>query len=317
MTAKLTISAVMPVYNGEDFVAEALNTILSQTRAPDEVIVVDDGSTDGTPDVLAGFGKAIRVVRQPNQGVWGAMNTCFREARCDFVAKCDGDDLWAPAKLATQAAGAAADPEVDVFFAPAEVFGNYDGRWGMPAASAASGPLEAAGFGEVLFASNPICPSTTFVRRELFHRVGGFRDTRCEDYDFWMRALGLGGRFAYQQATLVHYRRHDSNVSSNLLTVHESNLMVRRENRHLVAPRLARQLIAQDFFSVGRDLCQANRAAEARSSFADSLRERPTPKAAAWLGLCAAPDSVGGPLADRLVAVKRSLFPTGLGADGS
>ncbi|HEY2053319.1 MAG TPA: glycosyltransferase family A protein, partial [Solirubrobacterales bacterium] len=183
MTTKLTISAVMPVYNGEDFVAEALNTILTQTRAPDEVVVVDDGSTDGTPDVLAGFGKEIRVVRQRNQGVWGAMNTCFREARCDFVAKCDGDDLWAPGKLATQAAGAAADPEIDVFFATAEVFGNYDGRWGMPATTTVAGPLDETRFGEVLFAGNPICPSTTFVRRELFHRVGGFRDTRCEDYD--------------------------------------------------------------------------------------------------------------------------------------
>jgi glycosyltransferase involved in cell wall biosynthesis len=315
MTAKLTISAVMPVYNGEDFVAEALNTILTQTRAPDEVVVVDDGSTDGTPDVLAGFGKEIRVVRQPNQGVWGAMNTCFHEARCEFVAKCDGDDLWAPGKLATQAAGAGAAPEVDVFFAEADVFGSYDGRWGMPAESAVDGPLEGVRFGEVLFRGNPICPSTTFVRRELFHRVGGFRDTRCEDYDFWMRALGLGARFAYQQATLVHYRRHDSNVSSNLLAVHESNLMVRRENRHLVTQRLARKLIAQDLFSVGRDLCQADRAAEARPRFADSVRERPTFKAATWLALCAAPQSVSGPLADRLVAVKRSLSPTGLGAD--
>jgi glycosyltransferase involved in cell wall biosynthesis len=315
MSKPISISAVMPVYNGEHFVAESLNTVLAQTRPPDEVVVVDDGSTDGTPEVLADFGKEIRVVRQPNQGVWGAMNTCFREARFDYVAKCDGDDLWAPGKLARQEATAVAHPEVDVAFAEAEVFGNYDGRWGMPDGGASSGPLDEASFGAVMFAGNPICPSTTFVRRGLFHRVGGFRDTRCEDYDFWMRALHLGGRFAYDSSTLVHYRRHDSNVSSNRLDVHKSNLNVRRANRHLVERALARRLIAQDLFSVGRDLYDAGRGGEARPWFRESMQEHFTPKAAAWIALCATPAAVRRPLADGLVAAKRSLPPSPLRAD--
>ncbi|HEY2478713.1 MAG TPA: glycosyltransferase [Solirubrobacterales bacterium] len=317
MSAKLSISAVMPVYNGEEFVAEALDTVLSQTRPPDEVVVVDDGSTDGTPDVLAGFGKEIRVVRQVNQGVWGAMNTCFREARCDYIAKCDADDLWAPEKLEAQAAVVAGDPAIDVTFAEARVFGNYAGRWGMPLNGVAAGPLEARRLGEVMFVDNPICPSTTFVRRAMFERVGGFRDTRCEDYDFWMRAIDLGARFHYDPATLVHYRRHDSNVTTNKLAVHESNLMVRKLNSHLVAPRLARKLIAEDLFSVGRDLSDADRSAEASHFYRESLKERFTPKAAAWLVICAAPAAVRRPLADRLVAAKRSLSPSPLSTDGS
>lgn len=317
MSRSISISAVMPVYNGEEFVAEALNTILSQTRPPDEVVVIDDGSTDGTPEVLAGFGKDIRVVRQPNQGVWGAMNTCFREAACEYVAKCDGDDLWAPEKLQIQAAGAIAHPEVDVAFAEARVFGAYAGRWGMPEECASVGPPDPDRFGGVMFAGNPICPSTTFVRRELFDRLGGFRDTRCEDYDFWMRALRLGARFSYDPTTLVHYRRHDSNVSSNRLAVHQSNLMVRRGNSHLVEPRLARKLIAQDLFSVGRDLSDAERGDEARAYFKESLRERFTPKAAAWIAICATPVAVRRPLANRLVAVKRSFSPARLSPDGS
>jgi glycosyltransferase involved in cell wall biosynthesis len=316
MTAKLTISAVMPVYNTEDFVAESIRTVLTQARPPDEVVVVDDGSTDGTPDVLAEFGKEIRVVRQANQGVWGAMNTCFREARCDYVAKCDADDLWAPEKLARQAASIEADPKVDVAFAEARVFGNYEGRWGMPPGGIPAGPLESRHLGEVMFVDNPICPSTTFVRRELFHRLGGFRDTRCEDYDFWMRALELGARFHYDPGTLVHYRRHDSNVSSNKLAVHESNLMVRRRNRHLVAPRLGRKLIAADLFSVGRDLSEIDCNEEARRFYGDSLKARFTPKAAAWLAISAAPAAVRRPVADGAVAVKRSLTGTRLRPDG-
>jgi glycosyltransferase involved in cell wall biosynthesis len=317
MTAKISISAVIPVYNTEEFVAETLTTVLSQTRPPDELIVVDDGSTDGTPDVLAAFGKAIRVVRQANQGVWGAMNTCFREARCDYVAKCDADDLWMPRKLESQAAVVAAGPSVDVAFAEARVFGHRDGRWGMPPDGAAAGPLERRRLGEVMFSGNPICPSTTFVRRELFERLGGFRDTRCEDYEFWMRALDLGARFHYDPATLVHYRRHDSNVSSNKLAVHESNLMVRRQNSHLVGPRRARRLISEDLFSIGRDLADADRSEEARGYFRDSLRERFTPKAAAWLAISAAPATLRRPLAERLVTIKRSLAHSRLSPDGS
>lgn len=316
MNARLTISAVMPVYNGEEFVAESIRSVLSQTRPPDEFIVVDDGSTDGTADVLAEFGDEIRVVRQANQGVWGAMNTCFREARCDYVAKCDGDDLWAPEKLARQALAVEADPEIDVTFAEARVFGKYEGRWGMPEGEEAAGVIGRRRLGEIIFADNPICPSTTFVRRRLFHQVGGFRDTRCEDYDFWTRALELGACFHYDPATLVHYRRHDSNVTTNMLAVHESNLMVRMRNRHLVSPRQARKRIAADLFSVGRDLSQIERNEDARRFYRDSLKEHATAKAAAWVALSAAPPVLRRPLAGGAVAVKRTLTGTRLRTQG-
>jgi len=315
MNTKLTISAVMPVYNGEAFVAESIRSVLEQTRPPDEFIVVDDGSTDSTPDILSEFGDEIRVVRQANQGVWGAMNTCFREARCDYVAKCDGDDLWVPEKLARQAVVIEVDPKIDVSFATARVFGNRHGCWGMPLDHSGHGTIQRRLFGEIIFTENPVCPSTTLVRRGLFHQVGGFRDTRCEDYDFWTRALELGARFHYDPSTLVHYRRHDSNVSSNLLAVHESNLMVRRRNRHLVAPRLARRLIAADLFSIGRDLSQIDCNEDARSFYRDSLKERFTAKAAAWLAISAAPGVMRRPLAGGAVAVKRSVTGTRLRAE--
>jgi hypothetical protein len=132
-----------------------------------------------------------------------------------------------------------------------------------------------------------------------------------------MRALELGARFHYDPATLVHYRRHDGNVSSNKLAVHESNLMVRRQNGHLVEPRFARKLVSEDLFSVGRDLSDADRDEAARGYYRDSLKQRFTLKAAAWLAICATPAIVRRPLADCLVTVKRSLFPSRLRPDGS
>jgi hypothetical protein len=207
------------------------------------------------------------------------------------------------------------DPKIDVSFAAARVFGNRDGRWGMPL-DHGHGTIQRRLFGEIIFTENPVCPSTTFVRRGLFHQVGGFRDTRCEDYDFWTRALGRGARFHYDPTTLVHYRRHDSNVSSNMLAVHESNLMVRSRNRHLVTPRLARKLIAADLFSIGRDLSEIDRNEDARRFYRDSLKEHATAKAAAWVALSAAPPALRRPLAGGAVAVKRTLTGTRLRTQG-
>ena len=305
--SSLTISAVMPAYNAEEYIGEALTAMLSQSRPPDEVIVVDDGSTDGTPDILTGFRSDVRVVRQANQGVAGAMNRCFAEARFAYVAKCDADDVWTPTKLERQAESTRQHPEIDVSFGEARVFGKYAGRWGMGPEHSRAGVVGPQLLGRTLFAGNPICPSSTFVRRSLFERLGPFRETRCEDYDFWMRALRDDAIFHYDPTTFVNYRRHDSNVSSNKLAVHESDLLVRRANTYLVSRRFARRVLAEDLFKVGRDLSDRERADEARAFFHESLRQRPTAKGLAWALIVSVPAGLRRPLADSLVSIKRTL----------
>ena len=94
------ISCIVPVYNGERYLAETLQSILGQRVGPLEVIVVDDGSTDGTAGVARRFGSAIRVLHQTNAGPAAARNLGLSEARGDFVAFLDADDLWKPDKLA-------------------------------------------------------------------------------------------------------------------------------------------------------------------------------------------------------------------------
>src|ERR1700758_715870 len=96
------VSVVIPVYNNETYIAAALKSVLSQTRPADEIIVVDDGSTDGTAKVLQSFCNDIRYLYQQNRGEPSARNRGIREAKYEYIAFLDGDDLWRPNKLELQ-----------------------------------------------------------------------------------------------------------------------------------------------------------------------------------------------------------------------
>src|ERR1700722_5116977 len=121
-----TISVVIAAYQAESFIAEALDSILGQTCPPDEVVVVDDGSTDTTPQILAGYGDRIRVVRQENAGYPVAMNRAIQESTGDFVAPCGADDVWEPRKLEWQQQALIAHPEAGVLFGHAVFFGHVE-----------------------------------------------------------------------------------------------------------------------------------------------------------------------------------------------
>src|SRR2546423_1499605 len=110
-TPRPSISVVVPAYNAELYIAQTLEGILSQTLPPDEVIVVDDGSTDATLDELARFRGEVKIVNQTNRGTAGAHNTGFRMAGGDYVARCDADDIWAPTKLERQSEALVTHPE--------------------------------------------------------------------------------------------------------------------------------------------------------------------------------------------------------------
>jgi glycosyltransferase involved in cell wall biosynthesis len=96
------VSCIVPVFNGERFLAEALQSILDQTHQPVEVIVVDDGSTDDTPSVVAAFGDRVRYFHQNNAGPAAARNRGIEESRGEFIAFLDADDLWEKTKLERQ-----------------------------------------------------------------------------------------------------------------------------------------------------------------------------------------------------------------------
>ncbi len=248
----------MPVYNTERYVGEALDAILSQTHPPDEVIVVDDGSTDGTLDELERFRGEIRVVRQGNLGVAGAMNRCFEEARCDYMAKCDADDIWELDKLERQLEAIVAHPEIDIAFGGARFFGGSDGP---RAPYSGVGILDRRELARALYRANFVCSGTTMVRRSLHQRLGPFVEgLDCEDYDYWLRAVSTGAVFFYDPRVLINYRTHENQVSGNLLRMHRAEHVTHGWHADLVADaRLVRKVKARDLSNIGRQLSDEDR----------------------------------------------------------
>jgi glycosyltransferase involved in cell wall biosynthesis len=199
------ISCIVPVFNGERYLEEALDSILAQTYRPLEVIVVDDGSTDGTAGVAARYGERIAYLFQPNAGPAAARNRGLAAARGEFVAFLDADDLWHPEKLARQMARFRARPELDLcvtgvqnFWVP-EVIEN-DERYRDP-----RNRPPWPGY---------VCP-TLLARREVFEVVGPFNSSlRLSSDDEWfIRAAEHGQVVELLPQVLLHRRFHQSNIT--------------------------------------------------------------------------------------------------------
>jgi glycosyltransferase involved in cell wall biosynthesis len=303
-----SISAVVAAYQAEEWIAETLESILGQTRPPDEVVVVDDGSTDGTARELERFAVEVRIVRQTNCGYAQAFNRSFSKARDDYIANCDADDIWEPDKLERQVEALLTQPEIDIAVSGVRFFGLTEGpRVTYPCA----GLLERRELARRLYRANFVCSSSILIRRRLYEQLGPFRDSAApaEDYDYWLRALAAGAVFFYDPSVLVRYRAYAQQVSSNLLRMLDRTYSVHGWHSDLVEDsRLVRKVQARDLANIARVLSDNNRSREARSVFVSSLRRRPTLRTLAWVLVLSAPDRYGRPLADRLVSIKRKLY---------
>jgi glycosyltransferase involved in cell wall biosynthesis len=205
------VSVVIPAFNSGPLVVEAVASVLAQTRVPDEIVVVDDGSTDDTRDRLAPFGDRVRYVRQENQGVSAARNRGLKEARGDLIAFLDADDVWHPDKLAAQLRVLARRPEVGVV--ATEKF-DWPGA-GVPALPLTGGPepLSLVSW-EQLAVRNPLHTSSLVIRRPLLDAVGPF-DTDLqgpEDHDMWLRLAEIT-TIAHLDVPLMGYRQTPGSLS--------------------------------------------------------------------------------------------------------
>jgi glycosyltransferase involved in cell wall biosynthesis len=311
-TARRTplVSVVIATYQAEQWIGEALRSILSQTRPPDEVVVVDDGSTDGTRAVLENFGTQIRVVWQPNAGYPAAMNRAIREAHGEYVAPCGADDVWEPRKLEWQVETLERHPELDVLFGHAVFFGAFNADHVRPSGE---GLLNNHELARDLFRCNVINMPSVVLRRDLFDRVGWFRDRFvADDYEFFFNCLRVGARFYYDPRPLVRYRRHDANITNNAEELIRAMLQVQSANvDRLDDPALVRSVLAGQLFKLGRLLADQGRDGEARDAFHACAR-RAAPalpsvaiRAATWVALLSLPASPRQQIAGVLVGASR------------
>jgi glycosyltransferase involved in cell wall biosynthesis len=178
------VSVVVPTFNRAGKVGQAIDSVLAQTYPHWELIVVDDGSRDDTPRLLAAYGERIRRFRQENRGVSAARNRGLQAARGQFIALLDSDDTWLPGKLAAQVDFFRSHP--DLMLCQTEETWIRNGRRVNPKARHRK-------FAGMIFErSLPLClisPSAVMLRRSLLDEVGLFDETlpACEDYDLWLR----------------------------------------------------------------------------------------------------------------------------------
>lgn len=201
----LRVSCVLPVYNGEAFLAEALQSVLGQTRAPDEILVVDDGSTDGTAEVVTGFGDRVRCFRQENAGQPAATNRGVQMAGGELIALLDADDVWEAEKLERQAKLHERRPEVGATFTHARNF------WVEELHE------EAERFRDHRIASAlpAYVSSTLMARREVFQRVGSFDPALIHGHvhEWVLRVQDAGIAVEMLPDVLTRRRIHPMNIS--------------------------------------------------------------------------------------------------------
>jgi glycosyltransferase involved in cell wall biosynthesis len=245
-----TVSVILPAFNSAGFLAEAIESIYKRTVAPHEVIVVNDGSTDGTESLLrrlsAGLPPTFRWITQENRGSASARNLGIRLATGNFIAFLDHDDVWLPQKLARHVEQFEAQPELTLSFTAMRVapYERTDDGSLRPLPielqpSALSGAARAddgtvlgtaylqrdwssapEGVLGTLMSQSPIGSlSTVMVRREAFDRVGGFsEDLRvADDWLMWLKMAAAGMRFGHIPEALVEYRWHLRNLSGSHL----------------------------------------------------------------------------------------------------
>ncbi len=204
------ISVVVPVYNGSRFLSASLECLLKQTFRDFELLVIDDGSTDSSPEVIQGFRDSrIRYIKQDNQGLCHALNRGIREASAAIIARNDQDDLSLPERLERQLCLLEKRPESVALFTHYTKFGarrgwsNVDKQGAADASLVAIEPLR----------DGCLLGSTMMARTEALRRVGGYRQDcyPCDDYDLEMRLSQIGTVLLVREP-LVKYRFH---VSAN------------------------------------------------------------------------------------------------------
>jgi glycosyltransferase involved in cell wall biosynthesis len=206
------VSAVIPTYNHACYVPGAVESVLAQSFDDLEVVVVDDGSTDETADVLRRLGERIRYIPLGHRGLAAARNAGIRAARGRYVAFLDADDLWLPDKVSMQVACLDREPAIGLVYCEAALFNEASPATTTPHSYWAHHPS-----GKTLpwlLRQNVVPSPTPMVRRELFDQVGLFDETlsACEDWDMWIR-IAQRSEFAYVDRVLAKYRVHATNMS--------------------------------------------------------------------------------------------------------
>jgi len=229
-------SFLMPVYNREKYVRQTIDSVLSQTFTDFELIAIDDGSTDGSLEVLKSYGNRIRIIEQRNQGAEVARNAAAAIAKGEYLALLDSDDLLFPTALAVY------DQIIRAFDSPPLIMGSafffQDGQ-GIPDETRESGRVEVFKFPDYISKSVllPGCASIIVLKKSVFDEVGGMRNStpltwHNDDINILLKVGTHAPCIVVQKPYTVAYRLHAENSIKNIKLITEGiHSLVRSESR--------------------------------------------------------------------------------------
>jgi glycosyltransferase involved in cell wall biosynthesis len=253
------VSVIIPAFNQGQYLSSAIDSALNQTHRDVEVVVVDDGSTDGTGDVLPGYerDRRVRILRQTNSGVGTARNNGFNASTGSLVCFLDADDYYHPDRLARQIATFAESPGVG--FAYCDIV-RVDAK-GAVADDYEVGRARQVTCGDIfesLLQGGYFPPHTVILRREIFERSGGFDPALGghADLDLWLRLAGDGVHADFLPEKLAYYRLHDNSMSRDETHMRNTRRLALEKAVRAHPDRAAAALSALQ--NLGHDLHAAN-----------------------------------------------------------
>jgi glycosyltransferase involved in cell wall biosynthesis len=280
------VSVIMPVLNGQKYIGQAVESIASQTFKDFELIVVNDGSTDGTLDQLKRFAGRIDlrcIHHETPQGIARSVNDGIRHAQGQFIAFLDHDDLWFPDFLQTQMAHLDQHPDVGMVHSD---FQTIDGAGNILEASVATDRDRKRVSGRVfpdLFMDSFIVGNSVLIRKECFDRLGTFDETlRIGDYHMWLR-IARHYKVDYTPKVLTAYRQHQTQDSRTFsaedippgLMAIQSILELYPEVRQELGPRTIRHRTAALYWDVAHALFLKGVGRNTRIFLAKAIRLEP------------------------------------------
>lgn len=273
------VTVVMATYNMARYLPQAVASVLAQTYPAVEVQIVDDGSTDNTPEVTEQLQKdpRVRAYRQPNGGQAKAKNQGVLRARGEYVAFLDADDAWLPNKLELQIPLLERDPDVGVVYSSIEYMDGNGVRNGRPEARLYRGAVS----GQLLL-ENFVPFPTSVVRRRCLDEVGLFDETfgMGIDYDLWLR-MSARYRFDYVAEPTALYRVWEGQMSKNYRRRYEAGIAIMQrfleQHPGVIPDRLVRRAWAHTYVGRGNTmLWQEGRMSEAFRDYLRGLRHDPS-----------------------------------------